>query len=150
MDVDNTLVFLLGRWSIHRSLVHGGGACGTFTGVGVLAARPCSDVSPRRRWAHYEETGNLRFGTYSGSATRQLDYAAGPEGRSVAISFCDGRPYIDLDLTAGSWTARHPCAADLYEISTRVISSDLVEECWRVRGPTKSYDAVTTMTRLAP
>ncbi|MHB1718154.1 MAG: DUF6314 family protein [Acidimicrobiales bacterium] len=149
MNVDDTLAYLLGRWSVHRSLSSDDGGRGTFTGVGVFAAQPCADASAWRRWARYEETGDLCFGAYSGSATRQLHYVAGADGRRVVVLFTDGRSFVDLDLTAGSWTACHPCAADLYEISTRVLSSDRVEERWRVRGPTKSYDAVTTMTRLA-
>lgn len=148
VDVADTLGFLLGRWSIQRSLVHRDGTVAAFVGTGIFTPRPDAGGSPRQRRARYEEAGDLRVGAYAGRATRQLDYAAGAGGGPVTVCFCDGRPFVDLDLSAGSWTAHHPCADDDYEITTRVLARDLVEERWRVRGPTKSYDATTTLTRL--
>lgn len=147
MEVGDTLGFLLGRWSIRRSLVQRDGGRASFVGTGTYTEHSGCDRG--RRQARYEEVGELVFASYSGAAGRSLHYAAAPGGGPVAVHFSDGRPFVDLDLSTGSWTARHPCAEDEYEIATRVLAPDVLEERWRVRGPTKSYDAVTTMARLA-
>ncbi|MCL4423393.1 MAG: DUF6314 family protein, partial [Actinobacteria bacterium] len=132
MNVDDTLEFLLGRWSVHRSIVHADGRHATFRGMGVFTVQRCAYEPQRQRWAHYEERGSLRFDGSSSSATRQLDYTSGPEDRGVNICFSDVRHFISLDLSAGSWVDRHLCVADLYEISTRVLSPDVIEERWVV------------------
>ncbi len=146
VDVADTLEYLLGRWSVHRSLVHRDGRAGTFVGTGVFTAEV--GVDELRRRVRYEETGSLRFGQLGGQATRRLDYVAGARGGPVAVLFGDGRFFIEVDLTAGSCTARHRCGEDDYEITTWVLSGGTVEERWRVRGPAKAYDAVTTLRRL--
>ena len=56
--------------------------------------------------------------------------------------------YVDLDLRSGAWEAHHPCAPDSYLVETRVLSPTSFEERWTVRGPAKSYDALTTYERL--
>ncbi len=148
VDVDDTLGFLLGTWSVHRRLVDADGSVAEFRGTGVFSA-PSSAASARLvPSAHYEEAGHVVTGSYSGPAERRLDYVRSPDGRHVEVRFCDGRPFIGVDLTGGHSTDRHLCEADDYEISTRVVAPDLVEERWRVRGPSKRYDAVTTMRRL--
>jgi hypothetical protein len=64
------------------------------------------------------------------------------------VHFDDGLPFVDLDLGAGMWRSIHLCRDDRYQITTRVQSSLVIEEEWRVRGPEKNYDAVTTLTRF--
>jgi len=142
-----TLDFLLGTWAVDRSIEdHRSGALGSFRGTAVLAAEP--EVGrPGDRRARYDEAGELSFGTHAGPASRHLRYAAGPDAAVVRVSFADGRPFVDLDLSGGSWRAVHQCGADRYELTTIVRSRHIVEEHWRVRGPGKSYDAVTTLTR---
>ena len=146
VHVADTFDYLLGRWSVHRSLVHRDGQAGTFVGTGAFTAVAGVDESARR--ARYQEAGSLRFGELSGQATRRLDYVAGTRGGPVAVLFGDGRLFIEVDLTAGSSTAHHRCGEDDYEITIRVLSAGVVEERWRVRGPAKAYDALTTLIRL--
>ena len=81
--------------------------------------------------------------------------------------FADGRYFYHLDPRPGSWQARHDCGRDVYELSARLPrpgsstpgssrpgSSDAgefeaaeFEERWRVRGPGKDYEIMTTLVR---
>ena len=143
-----TLDFLLGTWEVDRSIEdHRSGTRGSFHGTAVLAVDP-DDGRPADCRARYDETGELTFGAHAGPASRHLRYAAGPGSAVVRVSFADGRPFVDLDLSGGSWRAVHQCGADRYELTTIVRSRHVVEEHWHVRGPGKSYDAVTTLTRM--
>lgn len=148
MEILDTLGFLLGTWSITRSLDdHYGGVKSSFVGHGVFAAPPTSGHWSGARRARYEEYGELRFADYTGEARRNLDYVS-EEAATVLAFFDDGRPFVDLDLRAGSWQAHHLCGDDHYEMATHVVSWDVVEERWRVRGPATCYDAVTTLARV--
>lgn len=144
MEVADTLTFLLGAWRLDRSIEdHRSGTRGTFSGHATLM-QPDARADPR---ASYEERGQLRFGAHAGEARRCLDYR-GQEGGVVLVHFCDGRPFVELDLRQGSCRRVHPCGTDRYEITTVVRSETTVEERWRVRGPEKDYAAVTAWTRL--
>lgn len=149
MEIAGTLDFLLGTWEVERSIEdHRSGARGSFRGTAVLAAEP-GQAPPGDRRARYDEAGELRFGTRAGPASRHLRYAARAGSEVVRVSFADGRPFVDLDLSSGRWQGVHECGADRYELTTVVVAPGVVEERWRVRGPAKSYDAVTTLTRRA-
>jgi hypothetical protein len=89
----------------------------------------------------------VRLGTYRAPARRRLELRARDDG-GVTLEFADGRPFVDLDLSTGTWCATHDCGADRYELTTWVRSPATVEERWCVRGPAKRYDAVTTLARL--
>jgi hypothetical protein len=89
----------------------------------------------------------MRWGEYSGPAMRRLEFERFPDG-SALLRFSDGRPYVELDLRAGIWSAVHECGADRYEIETVARAAGVVVERWRVRGPAKDYSAVTTLTRV--
>jgi hypothetical protein len=145
--ITDTFGFLLGTWRVERwieDLVVP--ASGSFRGTAsVLERPPDGDASPLGR-ARYDETGELHFGSYRGSAQRRLEYHR--MGAAVLLHFSDGRPFVDLDLRAGEWRSRHLCGADRYEMAFLVLSRDVVEERWQVQGPTKGYEAVTTLTRL--
>jgi hypothetical protein len=102
---------------------------------------------PHARLARLAEVGELVAGPHRGDARRALDYVQ-TDRRGVSIAFLDGRPFVDLDLAPGRWRAVHRCGRDDYEISTVAVGPDHLEERWRVRGPTKQYDATTRLTRL--
>ena len=145
MVVTDTLDFLIGTWTVERSIDdHRSGISGHFEGTAVLAGLPQDAASVAR--APYQETGELRYGDHAGPARRSLDYVR--RGGAVMLYFTNGRPYVGLDLRSGSWRAEHPCVADLYEVTTIVRTPDELQELWRVRGPDKNYDATTTLRRV--
>ncbi|HVA74207.1 MAG TPA: DUF6314 family protein [Acidimicrobiales bacterium] len=148
MEILDTLDFLLGTWRVARSIEdHRAGLRGTFEGTAALAEAPSSPDGSLDARARYEEVGELRFGALGQRAHRRLLYLR--QGDSTAmLYFSDGRPFVDLDLSAGGWTSVHLCGHDRYEIATFVRSHDVVEEHWRVRGPAKDYRAVTRLMRM--
>jgi hypothetical protein len=141
--IDDTLAFLLGEWTLSRSLQdHRSGALGTFRGSATLNRTERKDAH-----AEYAESGELHWGSHAGPAFRKLVFEPLPDG-SVLLRFADGRRYVPLDLRAGAWNAAHDCGADRYEIETVARAASVVEERWRVRGPAKDYTAVTRLTRV--
>lgn len=147
MVINDTLGFLTGRWNLTRLLEdRRSGIVGSFEGTAVLAkTQPGAGLSAGVR-AHYQETGELRFGGYRGPASRGLEYVR-RNSAAVMLHFTDGGSFIDLDLSTGVWRATHLCGADHYDITTFVRSRDVVQEHWRVRGPAKDYDAIATLSR---
>jgi hypothetical protein len=142
--VADTFRFLLGLWDVERTVEdHLSGTEGSFLGSAVVVADPLNPAT-----AHYEESGHFHLGTHSGPATRRLDVLRRDDSTAMLL-FTDGRPFVDLDLRNGAWESKHPCAEDLYELSTMVVSLNLVQERWRVRGPETSYDAFTTLRRIS-
>ena len=147
MNTESTFNFLLGVWDVNRTIEdHRLGASGSFLGTAIFQKVPAID-NPVLHRALYGETGMLSFGHYQNSASRHLELRES-NGSAVALFFSDGRYFVDLDLTAEIWESSHFCGDDRYKISTVAISRDSFQECWNVRGPRKSYDAVTTLTRL--
>ena len=157
MRVSDTLAFAAGHWRIERVLAdHRSGTQGQFTGSATLsepAPREPGDPGPAlsrpalsRPALCYLETGELRFGTHSGPATRTLRYQGRPDG-TVDVRFADGHLFYRLDLRSGRCEAVHQCRADRYEITYLVLSEDVMEERWRVRGPGKDYQATATLSR---
>jgi hypothetical protein len=144
MEIIDTFSFLLGQWSLERSLTdHRSGTDGRFEGQVTVAG----GLSGRDRRARYHETGTMRFGTHQGPASRSLELVR-LESTVVMVHFADGKPFVELDLRGGTWRSSHPCREDSYEILTVVRSPGEVEERWRVRGPTKDYDAMAILRRL--
>jgi Family of unknown function (DUF6314) len=94
----------------------------------------------------YLETGELRFGTHTGPATRALRYQGRPDG-TVDVRFADGHFFYRLDLRSGRCVAVHQCRADRYEITYLALSENVMEERWQVQGPGKDYQATATLTR---
>jgi hypothetical protein len=146
--VADTLAFLLGTWTLERSIVdHRSGTAGTFEGTAVLSAPPMAGHAACGPRARYDERGALQFGTHTGAARRVFDYVR-RNGAEVMIYFADGRPFVDLDLTRSIWRSSHRCGEDLHEIVTVVRSEVVIEERWRVRGPTTNYDATSLLIRV--
>jgi len=147
MDNVDTLEFLLGTWRVARSIEdHRSGTRGSFAGTASLARAPSAGGFALGTRAHYEEVGELSFGDYVGPARRSLEYVRLDNG-ALMLHFTDGRPFVDLDLSAGAWQSTHLCADDRYEIATFVRSRNIILERWRVRGPATEYDAATTLRR---
>jgi Family of unknown function (DUF6314) len=148
LRIDDALEFFVGVWDLDRSIEdHRSGARGTFRGRASLTEMPGGAEAAAAKRLSYEEAGELLFGAYRGPAHRTLEYVRLHDA-SVMLCFADGRPFIDVDLRAGHCTRIHDCGEDRYEISMAAISHDLMEERWRVRGPKKDYDAVTTLHRV--
>lgn len=144
MDVADTLAFLVGTWEVRRAIEDQRlGSSATFAGTATVE-RSIEDTCGS---ATYLEVGEVRFGTHRGPARRRLELRARGDG-GVTLHFADGRPFVDLDLSTGTWRATHDCGADRYELTTWARSPTTVEERWCVRGPAKRYDAVTTLVRL--
>jgi hypothetical protein len=160
MRVSDTLGFAAGHWHIERVLTdHRSGAEGRFTGQAVLAGATGDPGDPGGTGGTggtgepdaeasllYLETGELRFGTHTGPATRSLRYQGLPDG-TVDVRFADGHLFYRLDLRSGRCTAVHQCRADRYEITYLVLGEDVMEERWRVTGPAKDYQAAATLIR---
>ena len=155
---------------------HRSGTQGRFTGSATLSAPAPGSATPREaqpgeprpgevqpgepggpgphdRGPHdpgpelcYLETGELRFGTHTGPATRTLRYQGRPDG-TVDVRFADGHFFYRLDLRSGRCVAVHQCRADRYEITYLALSENAMEERWQVRGPDKDYQATATLTR---
>ncbi len=162
MRVSDTLAFAAGHWRIERVLAdHRSGTQGRFTGSATLSDPVLSELalselalsepdepgpSPARPALCYLETGELRFGTHTGPATRALRYQGRPDG-TVDVRFADGHLFYRLDLRSGRCEAVHQCRADRYEITYLALSEDVMEERWQVHGPGKDYRATATLIR---
>ena len=162
MRVTDTLAFAAGHWRIERVLAdHRSGTQGRFTGSATLSepvpsepvlSQPAlsepDEPGPAPPWPAlcYLETGELRFGTHSGPATRTLRYQGRPDG-TVDVRFADGHLFYRLDLRSGRCEAVHQCRADRYEITYLALSEDAAEERWQVHGPAKDYHATATLIR---
>jgi len=147
MDIVDTLSFLVGRWTLERLIIdHRSGTDGRFDGDAVIVEVLPGLHRPFIRRARYDESGTLHFGRHVGAATRRLDLER-METSAVMLSFADGKPFVDLDLRDGPWRSVHACGEDEHEIVTVAQSLDVVEEHWRVRGPTQDYDAFTILRR---
>jgi hypothetical protein len=139
-----TLDFLLGTWSVERTIDDRlSGEAGTFHGTASFSREPGDER------VRFDESGVVRFGDYSGHATRLLYYSRGVDS-SFNLSFANGHHFIQLLLTEGSSSDSHQCRSDEYHITTTVLSDDLLEERWRVLGPAKDYDALTRLMRVRP
>jgi hypothetical protein len=148
MKVVDTFSFLLGKWTLERSLRdHRSGTDGRFEGSAAIVQAPSGGKAGDGPRARYDEAGTLRFGRHEGPASRSLELVR-LQSSVVMLYFTDGKPFVDLDLRNGTWRSSHPCGEDHYEIVTVVRSPGEVEEHWRVRGPTEDYDAVAILRRL--
>ncbi len=141
MDATETLQFLSGTWRVRRDVTdyRDGDRC-IFVGIATFSPSEESDGV-----LHFEEHGEMSIGPYRGPSTRRLTYQV--HDGCLSVAFADGHHFIDLDLTDGTSIDTHLCNLDRYEITTVAKSADLLEERWRVVGPQKDYEAVTTLER---
>jgi Family of unknown function (DUF6314) len=164
-QVTDALAFLRGTWQVTRQLIdHRAAADGTFTGVATWLAPdgPVADDSAADDSAEhgpgadepaadrpvlaYHEHGELVYRGHRGPASRRLIYRSGPDG-TADVRFTDGHEFYQLDARDGTWQAQHECGADHYAVSGRVLGDDAFREHWRVTGPAKDYEIITTLVR---
>ncbi len=142
MEIADTFEFLLGGWTLSRWIEdRKNGISGTFVGGAVV-----TEAFPGGGF--YKEAGKLRFHGYECHSARALNVARCEDG-SVDLSFPDGRHYIKLDLRRSDWSDGHLCGCDNYQIDLYTQSNISLLERWRVRGPSKCYDALTYLRREA-
>ncbi|TJZ56846.1 hypothetical protein FCH28_04840 [Streptomyces piniterrae] len=129
--VPDTAAYLAGRWSVERVVIDlQAGTEGRFRGTADFRPDTAGEGL-----VHIEE-GELTWGGTVHPASRTLRLAPQPDG-TAEVTFDDGRPFHDLDLRSGHWTAVHPCAPDRYEGTFTVVSVDEWRLEWRVGGPSK-------------
>ncbi len=144
MEPADTYAYLLGRWSVERTVVdRHGGSGGRFSGT--AEARPTGETGST---AAYVEDGCFVTAGRSWPAQRRLLYRRLPSG-AVAMDFADGRPFIQCDLSGGRWACEHLCGPDVYRMEYEALGPDALIERWDVSGPAKDYRAETTLARLA-
>ena len=133
--------WLSGHWTVHRTINGDTAASGghfdgtaqfTVTADGVIA---------------WEEHGQLTLGSHAGPARRALSLH--PAADRWEVRFDDGRPFHDLDLRAGTWTAEHLCGADVYRgmFSTDNGRPGHFTITWRVTGPGRDDTIVSDYRR---
>lgn len=138
--VPDVLAFLSGRWRAERTVRDlAGGGLGHFTGTTVFG--PLAEGGLLHR-----ESGTFTWRGVTRPAERTLRFLPAPGG-TADVRFADGRPFHDLDLTAGRHTAEHPCSADLYRGEFTVGDADHWRTVWRVRGPAKDLELTTDYAR---
>jgi hypothetical protein len=132
--------FLSGSWSVDRLVIDH-----ARTTIGRLRGK--ATFRPSGRDLLYEERGTLIFGEHRGQAeqTYRYDFPEG-DGRAL-VRFRDGRPFHDLDLSTGQDRPRHVCPPDIYEGVFVALGPSAWRTEWKVTGPRKDYDLVTTYTR---
>lgn len=129
--VPDVAAYLAGRWYVARTVQDlRSGAEGSFRGLADFRPDPAGDGL-----LHTEE-GELTWGGAVHPAGRTLRLRPRPDG-TAQIAFADGRPFHDLDLRDGRWTAAHPCAADRYAGTFTAVGADAWHLVWRVGGPAK-------------
>lgn len=139
LRINDLKSFLQGAWWLERHLDDlRVGQRGRLDGRAVL--------SPARDGLQYREDGRLMFGAHDGLAVQSYFYAF-PEAGKAEVKFADGRLFHDLDLSDGTWSAKHLCGADLYVGSFNVVGPDEWRVMWRVEGPRKDLALDSTYRR---
>ncbi len=139
--VANLRAFLAGRWRISRRIGDVRlGIIGRLTGYATFA--PATDGLA------YDESGDLRFGSYLGHAIRRyhlvIDRPTAGEMRHA-----DGTRFHELDLASGTANILHHCARDCYRGKYRILHENCFVAVWQVTGPRKDYRLATLHTRIA-
>lgn len=138
--VPNLKAFLLGSWKVDRIIIDRARALtGGLQGQAIF--------TPSAGGLLYQEHGTLTLGEHRGRAEHSYLYDF-PEGDGQAsVRFRDGRAFYDLDLARGQQRVCHACHPDLYEGLFIALSSAAWRSEWKVIGPRKDYDLLTTYTR---
>jgi hypothetical protein len=143
--VPDVLTYLGGHWRMERTVRDlASGDLGRFTGTTVFGPLEGGD---RGGGLLHQESGTFTWHGVARPAERTLRFLAGPDG-TADVRFADGRPFHHLDLTAGRYTADHPCSADLYRGEFTVRDADHWRTVWRVRGPAKDLELTTDYARV--
>jgi len=138
-QVNDLMGFLEGDWHLWRWIVdRRAGQKGRFAGGAAFFADEGQLL--------YREDGRLVIGGHDGSAMQLYTFSFPERGRA-AVSFSDGRPFHDLDLTAGRWQATHLCDPDRYDGEFTVLGPDAWRVVWKVTGPRKDLTLDSTYRR---
>lgn len=138
--VADTLGYLAGRWRVRRTVEdRAAGETGLFEGVADFTPDGAGGLA-------HAERGRFGWRGASREATREHSYGPGPDGTAL-VAFPDGRPFHDLDLRTGRWSAVHGCAPDRYEGAFTVLGPDRWRVVWRVTGPAKNLLLTTLHER---
>ena len=129
--VSDVAAFLRGTWVIDREIVDSlDGAAGSFRGT--------ADFAPEGDSWSWIEAGSLQWAEEMHKAGRRLLVAVRPDVPCVVdVAFDDGRFFHRVDLSSGSDTFVHGCAADTYNGTWTVDSADRFRLTWDVEGPAK-------------
>ncbi|MGW7819455.1 DUF6314 family protein [Streptomyces puniciscabiei] len=139
--VADVLAHLTGRWRVERDVRDlASGDEGHFSGTAVFTALQTGGLL-------HEESGDFTWQGVTRPATRTLRFLPGPAPGTADVRFTDGRPFHELDLSAGRYVAEHPCAADLYRGEFTVQDADRWRSVWRVGGPAKDLVLITDYVR---
>jgi Family of unknown function (DUF6314) len=143
VEVADTYLFLLGRWRVERVFTdHRLQHSGRFAGTATVAPSEDDD----EQTARYFEVGELRLGSYRGTACRRLVVVPRADG-AVTLTFEDGHRFLACDLRSGRCRGTHMCQKDRYEMCWSVHGPDEIVEEWRVLGPDKDYEARCVLRR---
>ncbi|MEW2072581.1 DUF6314 family protein [Streptomyces sp. NPDC012403] len=139
--VPDVLGYLSGRWRAERTVRDlASGEEGRFEGTVVFGPLEGGGLLQ-------SESGDFTWRGVTRPAERTLRFLPGPGG-TADVRFADGRPFHDLDLSAGRYVADHPCSADLYRGEFTVRDADHWRTLWRVRGPAKDLELTTGYARV--
>ena len=134
--------YLAGAWEIRRSLEDAlRGQRGSFDGSAAFTPDDDGGLA-------YREEGRLALGSFETLAHQSYRYGF-PASHFAEVSFDDGRPFHDLDLSAGQWEVEHLCAADLYRGRFRVEGPERWSVIWTVAGPRKDQRLESLFLRAA-
>ncbi len=134
--------YLAGAWRIGRTLEdRRRGARGRFEGEAVFTPSAAGALA-------YREEGRLALGGFESLAHRSYLYAF-PAPTLAEVRFTDGRPFHELDLGDGRWTAEHLCGADRYRGTFRALGSDRWAADWEITGPRKDQVLRGLFSRVA-
>lgn len=132
--------YFAGAWSLTRRIVdRRASLTGHYAGEAILRPDP--------QGFDYEETGEMRFGAYTGRASQSYRWDIDPAGL-LTVRFRDGRLFHELDLTIGDTAVEHLCAADFYRGRFRLAGDDRWFSRWQVSGPRKDQLILNRYRRI--
>ncbi len=140
--VPDLRAFLAGDWAVARTIAdRRGGQTGSFEGRAHFA--------PEGEGLVYHEEGRLALGAFETIASQLYRYRF-PAPRRAAVAFGDGRAFIELDLSGGSFEAEHRCGHDLYRGRFAALDAARWTAQWEITGPRKDQwlDSLYTRVRV--
>lgn len=141
MTTFDVLTFLNGEWNVSRHIKDfQANIIGQFIGNAIFTPVMPTTLS-------FHEAGEMTYGSFLGPCERTLKFHQ-LNSTSVQVRFADDRPFVEVDFSDTATPSTHLCGQDRYDITLRALSGDVIEETWRVHGPTKDYEAIARWTRL--
>jgi hypothetical protein len=146
-DPADLAAWLGGHWTVQRTIngdTPSPAPGGHFTGDVQFTVAADGVIT-------WDERGQLTLGAYTGPAWRTLTIH--PASGRWEVRFDDGRPFHDLDLRTGTWTAEHLCGADVYRgrFATHPgetgAGPDRFTVTWHVTGPGRDDTIVSDYRR---